>query len=162
MPNSASVLSSFPNTFALQNSRLGQYSSRLAQSAFFCLWNQVLAVVLRPKKDAKVRPLWNQYHHWVGRSAIVLAIVNVYIGLHLYNAGTAWETAYTIVWVAVLALYAALEIYWRLRGPWSKSYSDKSTIAVVSSAVNLGSSGANPVSVGQTNPALSTPGGKVI
>jgi hypothetical protein len=124
--------------------------------------NQVLAVVLRPKKDAKVRPLWNQYHHWVGRSAIVLAIVNIYIGLHLYNAGTGWETAYTVVWVAVLALYAALEIYWRLRGPWSKSYSDRSTIPVVSSAANLGSSGANPGSVGQTKPAFPTPGGKVI
>jgi hypothetical protein len=52
------------------------------------LLKQILAAVLRPTKDAKVRPMWNQYHHWVGRSAIVIATINVYIGLHLYKASS--------------------------------------------------------------------------
>lgn len=31
------------------------------------------------------RFMWNLFHHWSGRLALVLAIVNVYLGLHLSN-----------------------------------------------------------------------------
>ncbi|GAQ86586.1 hypothetical protein KFL_002980090 [Klebsormidium nitens] len=89
---------------------------------------QILAVVLRPKKDAKVRSAWNLYHHWLGRSAIVIAIVNIYIGLNLYNASSEITTAYTVIWVAVALVYLALEAYWRIRGPWSKGYASKQAL----------------------------------
>ncbi|KAK9815315.1 hypothetical protein WJX72_001554 [[Myrmecia] bisecta] len=46
---------------------------------------QVLAIILRPHKEARIRRYWNWYHWWVGRSAVALAITNVYLGLKVYG-----------------------------------------------------------------------------
>ena len=43
-----------------------------------------LSILRAPQVNAR-RYLWNHFHHWTGRIAIVLAIVNVYLGLHLSN-----------------------------------------------------------------------------
>ncbi|KAG0581135.1 hypothetical protein KC19_4G227300 [Ceratodon purpureus] len=44
---------------------------------------QVLAVVARPHKEAKVRKYWNWYHWWVGRLALFLAVINIFVGISL-------------------------------------------------------------------------------
>jgi hypothetical protein len=111
---------------------------------------QILAAVLRPKKDAKIRPMWNHYHHWVGRSAIVIATINVYIGLHLNKASSGIIAAYTIVWIVILVISLPLEVYWRVRGPWSKSYVTSSAIPASASTANLRSGASSPDPHGAT------------
>ena len=36
-----------------------------------------------PAQTHKFRRMFNPVHHWLGRFALVFAIVNVYLGLHL-------------------------------------------------------------------------------
>jgi hypothetical protein len=66
--------------------------------------------------------MWNRYHHWVGRSAVLLALTNIYVGLYLFDAESRAVAAYTVVWVLVLVVFMGLEVYWRVRGPWSRVY----------------------------------------
>jgi hypothetical protein len=85
-------------------------------------------VVLRPKKTAKVRFAWNQYHHWLGRLALLLSIVTIYLGLHLFVAGSAVVAAYSVLWILVALVFVGLELWWRLRGPWSKGYQEPNVL----------------------------------
>lgn len=41
----------------------------------------------RPHKGTRLRPYWEFSHHWIGRSAAVLAIVNVYWCAHTHAVG---------------------------------------------------------------------------
>ncbi|KAJ4893113.1 Cytochrome b561 and DOMON domain-containing protein [Raphanus sativus] len=66
---------------------------------------QVLALLARPDKDSKYRKYWNWYHHNVGRVMIILAISNIFYGIHLGKAGSSWNVGYGFA-VAVLALAA--------------------------------------------------------
>ncbi|XP_010524635.1 PREDICTED: cytochrome b561 and DOMON domain-containing protein At3g07570 [Tarenaya hassleriana] len=66
---------------------------------------QVMALLARPDKQSKYRRYWNWYHHNVGRILIILAIANVFYGIHLGKAGSAWNGGYGFV-VAVLFLVA--------------------------------------------------------
>ncbi|KFK38218.1 hypothetical protein AALP_AA3G084200 [Arabis alpina] len=66
---------------------------------------QVMAMLARPDKQSKYRKYWNWYHHNVGRVMIILAISNIFYGIHLAKAGSAWNGGYGIT-VAVLALTA--------------------------------------------------------
>ncbi|XP_009147056.1 cytochrome b561 and DOMON domain-containing protein At3g07570 [Brassica rapa] len=66
---------------------------------------QVLALLARPDKDSKYRKYWNWYHHNVGRVMIILAISNIFYGIHLADAGSSWNGGYGFV-VAVLVLAA--------------------------------------------------------
>jgi len=38
---------------------------------------------IQPPQGSRLRPLFNVYHRWTGRSAAGLAIANVFIGLHV-------------------------------------------------------------------------------
>lgn len=78
---------------------------------------QVLAVIARPGKDAKLRKYWNWYHWWVGRLALFLACINIFVGLNLTKnnrAGTnPLKTSYIILLVLELVVFAILEaLYW--------------------------------------------------
>ncbi|KAK8694203.1 hypothetical protein V6N13_071759 [Hibiscus sabdariffa] len=64
---------------------------------------QVMAVFARPGKESKVRKYWNWYHHNGGRILIVIAIANVFYGIHLGDEGTAWNASYAIV-ISILVL----------------------------------------------------------
>ncbi|CAH8291100.1 unnamed protein product [Eruca vesicaria subsp. sativa] len=66
---------------------------------------QVLALLARPDKDSKYRKYWNWYHHNIGRVMIILAISNIFYGIHLAEAGSSWNGGYGFV-VAALALAA--------------------------------------------------------
>ena len=66
---------------------------------------QVLfAILLRPKPGTKIRPLWNVVHHTLGYAVIILAIVNIFEGLHLLGEGN-WRRIYIAI-LAVLGLIA--------------------------------------------------------
>ncbi|RRT42747.1 hypothetical protein B296_00056893 [Ensete ventricosum] len=65
---------------------------------------QVMAVLMRPKKEAKARKYCNWYHHNVGRVAIVCAVANIFFGLWLAKEARDRSYGYGIfvgVWVVV-------------------------------------------------------------
>lgn len=76
------------------------------------MW-QVLAVVFRPKKDSNTRKYWNWYHWWVGRLALFLACINVFVGLNLSNGERKLRVSYIVLLAFELVAFAILEtIYW--------------------------------------------------
>lgn len=76
---------------------------------------QVIAFLARPNKESKVRKYWNWYHFSVGRILIFLAAVNVFYGIHLGNAGTAWNAGFAVVLVTLFIVGAILELRMRMR-----------------------------------------------
>ncbi|KAG2318162.1 hypothetical protein Bca52824_021284 [Brassica carinata] len=66
---------------------------------------QVLALLARPDKESKYRKYWNWYHHNIGRAMIILAISNIFYGIHLAKAGSSWNAGYGSA-VGILALAA--------------------------------------------------------
>ncbi|KAF3652500.1 Cytochrome and DOMON domain-containing protein, partial [Capsicum annuum] len=60
---------------------------------------QVIAVLVRPDKESKIRKYWNWYHYTAGRILILLASINVFYGIHLGNAGTSWNAGFSIALV---------------------------------------------------------------
>jgi hypothetical protein len=80
---------------------------------------QVLALLFRPEKDAKMRKYWNWGHQWIGRLLIFLAAVNIVYGIHLAEAGNSWKVGYgfvvAILLVSVIALESLLWIRWYKR-----------------------------------------------
>ncbi|XP_061372445.1 cytochrome b561 and DOMON domain-containing protein At3g07570-like [Gastrolobium bilobum] len=77
---------------------------------------QIMAFLARPHKESKVRKSWNLYHHTTGRILIVLAISNIFYGLHLGKEASEWRIGYGIVLVILFFIAVILET--RL---WSKS-----------------------------------------
>lgn len=62
---------------------------------------------LRPKPEHKYRVYWNIYHHTVGYTVIILAVVNVFKGLDILSPEKQWRNAYTAI-IVVLGIAAAL------------------------------------------------------
>ncbi|KAG0591667.1 hypothetical protein M758_1G227900 [Ceratodon purpureus] len=95
---------------------------------------QVLAVVLRPKKDANIRKYWNWYHWWVGRLALFLAVINIFVGLNLGKEEKRLKVSYIVLLAFELVAFAILEtIYWLRwnRDPgtgnrWNRSSTERS------------------------------------
>lgn len=71
---------------------------------------QVLALLLRPKPDAKYRKYWNIYHHTVGYATIILIIINIFEGLDLLQPEDKWTTAYVIVLCVLGGISLIMEI----------------------------------------------------
>ncbi|KAG6418979.1 hypothetical protein SASPL_121187 [Salvia splendens] len=71
---------------------------------------QVTALLLRPKKEHKLRFYWNVYHHFIGYSVIVLSIINIFKGFNILHPDQKWRTAYFAVLIGLAALAAILEI----------------------------------------------------
>ncbi|XP_010481308.1 PREDICTED: cytochrome b561 and DOMON domain-containing protein At5g47530-like [Camelina sativa] len=76
--------------------------------ALFCLATiQVFAMFLRPKPEHKYRVYWNIYHHTIGYTVIILALVNVFKGLDILSPAKQWRNAYTGI-IVVLGIAAAV------------------------------------------------------
>ncbi|KAG6547164.1 hypothetical protein Mapa_011416 [Marchantia paleacea] len=71
---------------------------------------QISAVLVRPKKDANIRRYWNFYHHWAGRLALIIAAINIFVGINVSNGGRKWKASYGLVLVIELVLLVVLEI----------------------------------------------------
>lgn len=80
---------------------------------------QMFAVInkLRPAKDHKYRKIWFFGHSWIGRTAVILAIVNIYYGItQVAELGTWAWAVYTAVLGCIVALGLVMEVInWRLR-----------------------------------------------
>lgn len=54
-----------------------------------------------------MRKYWNWYHYGLGRALIILAVANVFYGIHLGDAGSGWNAGYAVV-VCLLFLVAVI------------------------------------------------------
>uniref|UniRef100_A0A7N0TUC6 Cytochrome b561 and DOMON domain-containing protein n=1 Tax=Kalanchoe fedtschenkoi TaxID=63787 RepID=A0A7N0TUC6_KALFE len=104
--------------------------------ALFCLGTlQVFALLLRPKKDHKIRIYWNVYHHATGYAVIILSIINIYKGFEILGQD-GWKRVYTGVIIALGAVAVILEIFtWivvlkRKKGEVSDKHQHSSTNGV--------------------------------
>ncbi|CAN8232647.1 unnamed protein product [Cochlearia groenlandica] len=70
---------------------------------------QVFALLLRPKPDHKYRFYWNVYHHTVGYTTIVLAIVNIFKGFDILDPEEKWRWAYIGILIFLGACVVILE-----------------------------------------------------
>ncbi|KAL8228241.1 hypothetical protein R6Q57_015825 [Mikania cordata] len=87
-------------------------SHRVIGIILFCVATlQVIALLVRPKKEHKHRIFWNIYHHSLGYSIIILGIINIYKGFHILNPEKKWERAYTGIIVILAIVAAVLEAY---------------------------------------------------
>lgn len=74
-----------------------------------------MALLARPKKESKVRKHWNLYHRTTGRILIIVAIANIFYGIHLGREGSEWMIAYGIVLALLLSIAFIFET-----GLWSR------------------------------------------
>jgi hypothetical protein len=81
---------------------------------------QVTALVYRPHLDSHWRRIWALSHHWIGRSAVVLAIANIYVGMiDVKNVASGYVIAFSVVMGAIIGIGAIKEgiDYFRLPPP---------------------------------------------
>lgn len=85
----------------------------IEKDVFVLLFNYVcvfffkmFAMLLRPRKDHKLRFFWNIYHHGVGYSILILGIINVFKGLSILNPEHTYKTAY----IAVIATLGGITL----------------------------------------------------
>ncbi|XP_047337945.1 cytochrome b561 and DOMON domain-containing protein At3g61750-like [Impatiens glandulifera] len=76
---------------------------------------QILAFFLRPEKESKKRKYWNWYHHWFGRIAILLANINIILGINIANAGNGWKGGYGFLLSTLLIATIVLEVFLRIK-----------------------------------------------
>nr|XP_043626908.1 cytochrome b561 and DOMON domain-containing protein At5g47530-like [Erigeron canadensis] len=87
-------------------------SHRVIGIILFCVATlQVIALLVRPKKEHKHRIFWNIYHHLLGYSIIVLGIINIFKGFDILNPEKKWERAYTGVIIVLAIIAAIMEVY---------------------------------------------------
>ncbi|KAJ3678184.1 hypothetical protein LUZ60_001987 [Juncus effusus] len=78
---------------------------------------QVKAFFIRPNKSSKIRRYWNWYHHNIGRIALILGIVNIFLGLNLANESTVWTLFYGIfvaIW-GLSCIFLEIKLWWANR-----------------------------------------------
>ncbi|XP_027337376.1 cytochrome b561 and DOMON domain-containing protein At3g07570 [Abrus precatorius] len=75
---------------------------------------QVLAIILRPGPESKIRKYWNWYHHNVGRILIIFAVINSFYGLHLGGEGSKWFLAYGVTLSILVTIAVIMEIRMRI------------------------------------------------
>jgi hypothetical protein len=94
----------------------------LGITVFFLACLQVLALLFRPKKDAKLRQFWNWYHECVGRIALILAVGNIFLGMHMADAQHSLRVGYAIILtlelLATLVLEFMLWLQWKKLSTW--------------------------------------------
>ncbi|KAH7860323.1 hypothetical protein Vadar_012135 [Vaccinium darrowii] len=87
---------------------------------------QVFALLLRPKKDHKIRMYWNVYHWAVGYVTIILSIVNIFEGFDILQPHKNWKRAYISIIIFLGSNAVMLEAYtWYLVMKRKKTGSDK-------------------------------------
>ena len=61
------------------------------------------------------RGLWNNYHHSVGRIAVLLAFANALIGFYLGGLGWGWYLGLALIWCFIWFVAVIKAFYDRLR-----------------------------------------------
>ncbi|XP_047163976.1 cytochrome b561 and DOMON domain-containing protein At3g61750-like isoform X2 [Vigna umbellata] len=71
---------------------------------------QIFALILRPKKDSKIRKIWNLYHGWFGRLALIFAAINIVLGMQAAGAGSDWKIGYGFLFGIMVTAAIVLEV----------------------------------------------------
>ncbi|XP_027335955.1 cytochrome b561 and DOMON domain-containing protein At3g61750-like [Abrus precatorius] len=71
---------------------------------------QISAFFLRPNKDSKMRKIWNWYHSWFGRLALLFAAINIVLGMQAAGAGSDWKIGYGFLVGTVVVTAIVLEV----------------------------------------------------
>ncbi|KAI5019955.1 hypothetical protein ZWY2020_044843 [Hordeum vulgare] len=71
---------------------------------------EIVALILKPNKDHKLRVYWNLYHHSAGYAIIILGIVNVFKGMTILNVEEKLKTGYIITIGTLTGIAVALEV----------------------------------------------------
>ncbi|KAB2620761.1 hypothetical protein D8674_039519 [Pyrus ussuriensis x Pyrus communis] len=71
---------------------------------------QICQFIMRPSRTSKVRKYWNKSHRWVGRSVVVLALVNIFIGLFYGNGGKPFKIFFLCAFSTFVLSQIILEI----------------------------------------------------
>lgn len=77
---------------------------------------QITALMILPHKDALLRPMWNQMHHWNGRLILLLSLVNIWEGMSLLHpAMPVWPFLYAAPLGLLVVTASILEAFliWR-------------------------------------------------
>ncbi|KAI3682848.1 hypothetical protein L1987_83167 [Smallanthus sonchifolius] len=83
-------------------------SHRIIGIILFCVATlQVIALLVRPKKDHKFRIYWNIYHHSLGYGIIILGIIDIFKGFDILQPENKWKKSYSGI-IIVLAIVALL------------------------------------------------------
>ncbi|KAH7415570.1 hypothetical protein KP509_14G052700 [Ceratopteris richardii] len=98
--------------------RLGDYSKGIVHhkhrsigiTLFAISIVQVFALLLRPKKDHKIRKAWNIYHYSLGASILILGISNIFYGFDILSPQKKWRRAYIGVLIGLAILTLCLEV----------------------------------------------------
>eukprot|EP00252_Welwitschia_mirabilis_P016938 TRINITY_DN37699_c0_g1_i1.p1 TRINITY_DN37699_c0_g1~~TRINITY_DN37699_c0_g1_i1.p1 ORF type:complete len:442 (+),score=24.30 TRINITY_DN37699_c0_g1_i1:149-1327(+) len=90
---------------------------------------QVFALLLRPKKEHKLRKYWNIYHHFVGYAVIILSVINIFKGFDILKPDHKWKKAYIAVISCLGGIAVILEIV-----TWIISFKRKSKKGLLPSA----------------------------
>lgn len=88
--------------------------SNIGAALFTLCTLQVMALLLRPNKDHKLKMYWNIYHHSIGFCVIILGIINVFIGFGILRPQVKWRRAYEGVLVALGTISLSLDIISRV------------------------------------------------
>jgi hypothetical protein len=67
-------------------------------------------VAWRPKKHAKIRKYWTWCHTGVGRLALFLAVVNIFLGLTIGKAENDFKVGYIVILAIEFLAFAVLEV----------------------------------------------------
>lgn len=87
------------------------HSHRNIGITLFCFGTlQIFALLLRPKKDHKLRKFWNVYHYAIGYSVIILSIINIFKGFDILKPGDKWKHAYIAVIASLGGIALVLEV----------------------------------------------------
>ncbi|XP_038875732.1 cytochrome b561 and DOMON domain-containing protein At3g61750-like [Benincasa hispida] len=87
----------------------------IGYTVFFLAGLEVCQFVGRPSSDSKRRKYWNFAHYWVGRIAMVMGVLNIFIGFHgIVSNDRSLKIGFGISFVALLTAVIVLEV--RRRG----------------------------------------------
>lgn len=106
------ILTAFILIFVALNGRKTLYPIHfgLGVTATSLALAQTAAMVWRPLKSSPWRRTWALCHAWIGRSALVLAVANIYYGIINVLMVESWAViAYSIVFGSILGLGAVKE-----------------------------------------------------
>ncbi|XP_023534438.1 cytochrome b561 and DOMON domain-containing protein At3g61750-like [Cucurbita pepo subsp. pepo] len=74
----------------------------LGYTVFFLAGLEVCQFMGRPSRESIRRQYWNFVHYWVGRTAMVLGVSNVFVGFHGVNADKGLKICFFVAFVTLL------------------------------------------------------------
>jgi len=86
----------------------------LGITLFTLAWLQPVMAAKRPQNDSPNAPrfFWARAHWWIGRVAIIMAYVQIPIGMMILPAPNAYVILYVCGVVVAIALYALIQLRW--------------------------------------------------